>query len=174
MIDTIKGAGLNLDISRIPKSLRKLVPLVEKWGFEDPEDQDSFVEIIKKTLPSEIDAFNAAIDSAREEILRWGNELTQLDKQVDQLTEDDLNHPYWAYLAALKLRETTENRDANLAAKERLSAELRTRKYHEVEARAAELFRQKEYTEFVRILEPYIDLLSTSQLKRLEIARARR
>ena len=174
-MDLKVGAGLNIDRSRVPADLQDLIPLVARWGFERQADQDDFVAAMEEAFPQEVEEFNRGIDSDREKIRAWRRTLTEFDQHKDQRTPEGWVHPYWSFLAALKVRELTEpaNSPEMLAATQRLSADAHKFRFGNCILRAAELFREKDYRGFVELLEPYIDLLDASQKKKLEFAKSR-
>lgn len=105
--DLEKGAGLVLDRSSIPLTLHHCIPFIEKWAFESHEDQDDFVAEMERTRPLEVLEFNQIIDQNVGNIREWRITLTQLNKQVCDLTDHDMQHPYWDFLRAIKIRELT-------------------------------------------------------------------
>ena len=176
-MDLDKGAGLKLDITKIPWNLHYLVPYIEKWGFESLDDQDAFVIEMQSKRPQQIQEFNGVMDEAAPLIAEWGATLSQLEKHLSELTEVDLKHPYWSFLHVLKLRETTGyNDDDNpdvIAANERFAQEVRMQQYDNAVVKADEAFRLRDYATYVLILQPFKDLLSPVQKKKYELAMQR-
>jgi len=172
-MDLKQGAGLELDKSLIPESLHGLIPLVEKWGFGSLEDQDQFVLKMQAENPGEVSEFNRLVDGSREAIVMWRRTLTEFDQHKSAIDEKSWEHPYWSFLAVLKIREITEPGDSPeaLAARSRMSAEARSYRFVGISEQAAGLFRKKEYQEFIDILEPFEDLLSDIQKKKPEYAK---
>lgn len=171
-----KGAALNLVASLVPPSLRSLIPLVEKWGFTRPSDQDRFVELMQAHRPDEVEAFNRSIDSARSDIRTWRESLTQFDKQVQEIEEDDWKHPYWDFLACLKVRDLTgrvltpEEEDE---VRQRGVLEGRRILLGNALLKADALFSAKDYAGYVATLSPFADLLTHVQNMKLEFATRR-
>ena len=126
-MDVTRGAGLKLDRSLIPESLHPLIVTIEKWGFESQADQDEFVSQMRVERPDEVSEFNRVIDDSRDAIVKWGNSIAELDQHKSRVDESLWNHPYWSFLAALKIREITTPSDSAeaVAARLRMSAEAR-------------------------------------------------
>jgi hypothetical protein len=172
-LNTETGAGRILDREVIPSGLQEIVPLIEKWAFSCLDDQDDFIRLMSSECPDELDTFNREIDRMEPAIREWGRELGSIDPR----TEPD--HPYWAFLEALKLREASgpstdpdEIEQIN-AMKARLAVELREERYKAATEEADDAFRQGEYAKYVEILSDYEDLLSGAQQKKIAIARKR-
>ncbi len=45
------GASLKLDGDLVPESLRHLIPVVEKWGYSRPQEQDDYKEYVTLVEP---------------------------------------------------------------------------------------------------------------------------
>ena len=101
------GAAIELDHSLVPEDLAYLLPLVQKWAFSSQEDQDRFVELVRTERPDELYEFNCKIDAARERIVEWGKTLEQFTLPIQKTDEEAWNHPYWAFLTMLRVREIT-------------------------------------------------------------------
>jgi hypothetical protein len=175
-MDLAQGAGLKLDVSKIPQELHYLIPYVEKWGFGSLEDQDAFVMEMRRQRPKEVQEFNSVVDEADPLIRLWGATLSQFDKHISQLTEDDWQHPYWSFLSMLKLREITGCDDKSpdeIAADERFARELRLERYAQAITNADEAFRLGDYSAYVCILQPFEDLLTPVQKKKRDLAARR-
>jgi hypothetical protein len=175
-VDLHKGAGLKLDITKIPQNLHYLIPYVERWGFESLDDQDAFVAEMQMRSPQEIQEFNSVVDKALPLITNWGARLLELEKPLNELTEEDWKHPYWSFLNMLKLREITgyDDNDPDIAAaNRRFAQEVRTQQYEKATVNADDAFRQRDYAAYVSILSPFNDLLSPSQKQKLELAARR-
>lgn len=170
------GAGLSLDRSRIPETLHQLVPLIEKWGFEIQEEQDQFVVEMQAGQPSEVIEFNRRIDEARHAIISWGRTVPEVQVHKSEMDEESWNHPYWSFLAALKVRELTEPADSPvaLAAQQSMTAEFRRNRFSRAAEQAAILFRDQDYLQFIELLTPFDDLLTDTQRKKLDFARRMR
>jgi hypothetical protein len=106
-MDLENGASNIIDNALVPDHLAALIPLVRKWGIEGQEEQDEFVAHMQRNHPDEIIHFNQMIDLHRKEIIDWGRGLAQLKKA--QLTDAEEQHPYWKFLAAINVRDLTEN-----------------------------------------------------------------
>jgi hypothetical protein len=176
-MDIQKGAGLKLDPTKVPPELQHLIPYVERWGFESLDDQDAFVAEMQVQHPQEIEEFNTIVDKAKPLINAWGVSLAELNKPMNELSEEDWKHPYWSFLNMLKLREITGFDDQDdpgvIAANQRFAQEVRMQRYHEATVKADEAFRLQDYREYVSILSPYLDLFTISQTKKFELARRR-
>lgn len=171
-MDLEKGAGLTLDHGKIPQELHFLIPHVEKWSFDSLDDQDAFVAQMKRHRADEIAPFNRAVDDADPAIRRWQKTLP-FRKHVSEFTPEDWQHPFWAFLNVLKLRETTGYDDDDpdvIAARERFASERRIDHYREATIEADEAFRQGDYASYVSILERYEDLLTPAQKKKKSLA----
>ncbi|PQO46694.1 hypothetical protein [Blastopirellula marina] len=170
-----EGAGLSLDVTQIPESLHGLIPLVERWGFRSQTAQDDFVIAMKLQHPEQVAAFNARVDDARDAIISWGNGLKELDKPINEIAEEFWSHPYWSFLALLKIRELTEPEDSPIyeAARKETALEIRRIRFSTAVEAASSAFRDKEYRQFVDLLEPFEDMLTDVQSKKLEFARSR-
>lgn len=104
-IDLDRGADLTIEAAKVPYQLTHLIPLVNKWSFDSLDDQDVFVDRIKRDRPHEIDLLNAAFsDEVKTHIREWGVSLP-FDKHASKFTEEDWSHPYWQFLNVIKLRE---------------------------------------------------------------------
>lgn len=172
-MDLDKGAGLTLDREKIPQELQFLVPYVEKWSFAHLEDQDAFVAEMRQHRPEEIPQFNRAVDEADELIRAWAETLPFTQEHISRITPEDWQHPYWAFLHVLKLRETTGHDDGDpgvMAARERFAREVRTERYREATLKADKAFRRHDYAAFLSILEPFDDLLTPTQQKKKALA----
>jgi hypothetical protein len=168
-----KGAGIHLDSAEIPSNLHRLIPVVERWAFRKQSDQDRFVAEMRNRAPAEVREFNRLIDSSREEIVNWGESLDWLKKNPGDLTTEDLNHPYRAFLDVLRIRDLTgvdfEDPEV-IAAKERLTMEIEDDKYKSASLQADAAFRERRYQEYVRIVTPFQDRLTEAQKLKLKKA----
>ena len=174
-MDIEKGAGLTLDRGKIPPELHFFVPYVEKWSFDSLEDQDAFVAQMQRHRPEEITPLNHAADDADPLIREWGKTLP-FHKHVSEFTPEDWQHPYWAFLNVMKLREITGYDDDDpevIAGRERFAQEKRIERYREATVQADEAFRQRDYASYVSILEGFDDLLTPAQEKKLSLAKRR-
>jgi len=136
-------------------------------------DQDTFVREMQTHRPQKIQEFNSVVDEADPLIREWGATLSRLDERISQLTEDDWKHPYWSFLSILKLREITGYNDKTpdvIAADERFARELRLERYREATTKADEAFRLGNYAAVVSSLQPFEDLLSPVQKRKLDLA----
>lgn len=170
------GAGLKLDKNQIPENLQYLIPIVARWGFSSLQNQDKFIAAMKKKRPEEVIDFNETIDNARELISEWGDQASCTNKHMSQMTDEDWNHPYWAFLRTLKVSELTYDYDNDpevLAARKRLAHQIRIENFASDTSKADQAFRKSDYSAYVSILEPYEDLLSPTQQKKMLIARKR-
>jgi len=172
-MDLDTGAGVALDVMAIPDELRHLVPLIQKWGFEAQQLQDEFVCQMRDRRPDEVVAFNQQIDAWRDKIVAWGRSIPELAVVTHNIDEHAWNHPYWSFLAALKMREITdtENSEVHVAVRQRATEENRMRRCKALEDEASELFRNQRYEEVVRLLEPYESMLSPIAAKKLAFSR---
>jgi hypothetical protein len=173
-MDLEKGAGLRLDWEKIPQELHFLIPYVEKFSFDSLHAQDAFVAAMQRHRPEEIGLFNRAVDRAVQLIAEWGASLP-LDKPASEFTSEDWAHPYWAFLNVLKMREITGYADdpdpAVKAARERFNQETRLERYYEATVQADDAFRRGDYAVYVSLLEPFDDLLTPAQKKKISFAR---
>ena len=176
-MDLERGAGLKLDRELIPPDLQHMIPIVEKWSFASLDDQDAFVAQMQRHRPEEIVALNRIVDDADELIRAWEKTLPFNDKLLSEMTPEDWQHPYWAFLNVLKLREITGFDDADdpgvIAADQRFANEIRDERYREATMKADEAFRQGNYALYLSILEPFDDLLTSTQRKKKSLARNR-
>ncbi|PQO46693.1 hypothetical protein [Blastopirellula marina] len=170
-----EGAGLCLDVSQIPETLHDLIPLVERWGFEAQSAQDDFVIAMKLQHPEQVADFNARVDDARDAIMSWQNSLRELRQHKSEMDEKFWSHPYWSFLEVLNIRELTEPEDSPVdeAARQRSALEIRRIRFSTAVEAASSAFRDKEYRQFVDLLEPFEDMLTDVQSKKLEFARSR-
>ena len=168
-----RGAGRKLDREAIPDGLQEIVPLIEKWAFPCLEDQDDFIRLMSAERPDELDAFNRTIDQMEPAIREWRRELGSIDPRT---TAD---HPYWAFLEALKLREASgastdpEEIEQIKAMKAKFALELREERYKAATTEADDAFREGDFARYVQILSSFEDLLSSVQKKKIAIARKR-
>ncbi len=172
-MDLDKGAGLNLDISRIPEELHWLVPLVERWGWESLDDQDEYVSMMEKERSHEVKEFSEAMDRSSDDIRRWGASLSITQKHMTEMTESDWRHPYWSFLSAIKIREITGYNEISfeeIEMKNELSKEIRMERYQEATIKADVSFREGRYSEYIEMLFPFLDLLSSTQQKKMKLA----
>jgi hypothetical protein len=171
-MDLDKGAGLTLERETIPQELQFLVPCVEKWSFAQLEDQDAFVAEMREHRAEELLQFNRAVDAADELIRAWAKTLPFANKHLSEMTPEDWQHPYWAFLHVLKLREITGYDDDPevTAVRERFAREVRIERYREATLKADEAFRRHDYAVVVSILEPFDDLLTPTQQKKKALA----
>jgi hypothetical protein len=167
------GSGRKLDRELIPNVLQEIVPLVEKWAFSSMDDQDEFIELMSSEFPDELEAFNQEIDRISSAIREWGRDLGFIDPRTSP------DHPYFAFLDVLKLRETSgpstdpEEIEKINNMKARLAAEHRHEHYSEASKEADDAFRKGDFLKYVEILSSYEDLLSDVQQKKISIARKR-
>lgn len=170
------GADRFIDATLVPETLHPIIPLVQRWGFCSLDDQDAFIEQMRHHRPAEVQEFNSAMDRAQGVILDWGRSLP-LDKHKDEMEDQDWSHPYWVFLSALKAREATGPatiEDPGVAeAKARLAKERHTELYAEATRAADDAFRLREYSRYLEILEPFTDLLTPIQQKKIQLARSR-
>ncbi|WP_425615813.1 hypothetical protein NA78x_005744 [Anatilimnocola sp. NA78] len=106
-MDLENGASNLIDNSLVPEHLAALIPLVRKWGIEGQEEQDEFVTQMQRHRPAETVRFNRMIDLHRKDIIDWGRGLAHLKKA--QLSDAEEQHPYWKFLAAINVRDLTDN-----------------------------------------------------------------
>jgi len=178
-MDLDKGANLCLDSKLVPPELHNLIPFVAKWGIQSQEDQDLFVEKMLSERPDEVVEFNRAMDTSDRAFRQWSALLTEFDKNASEFTNDDWEHPYWAFLAACKIRELTGpstdpvQNAMNEDVVRQVHIERRRIRFCEVISEADEAFRNKEYESFVSLLTPYEDLLTSTQKKKLALAMRR-
>jgi hypothetical protein len=167
------GAGRKIDPKLIPVGLREIVPIIEKWAFSSLEDQDNFIRLMSVERPDELDAFNQTIDKVAPAVREWGSELGSIDPRTSP------DHPYFAFLEVLKLREATgpsttpEEIEQIKEMKARLAAENRQERYKAASEKADSAFRNGDFAGYVEFLSDYDDLLSITQHKKIEIARKR-
>lgn len=164
---------MKIDPIKVPLELHSLIPYVERWGFESNEDQDEFAKKMLAKRSDEVREFNSAIDKRRHLITKWGKEIPEVNKQVSDMTQEDWIHPYWSFLNTLKIREITgyEEDDAGvLSAKAKFSQEMRMEQYHKATMDADDAFRDGDYATYISILNPFEDLLSPSQKKKMTLA----
>ena len=158
--------------------MQHLIPYVERWGFESLDDQDAFVAEMKEQRPQEIEEFSTIVDKAKPLIDHWGASLVELNKAMNELTEEDWKHPYWSFLNMLKLMENTGFDDQDdpevMVANQRFAQEVRIQRYHEATLKADDTFRLQDYARYVSILSPFMDLLTNSQMKKFELAMRRK
>ncbi len=167
--DLDQGAGLDLNSDLIPSELRYLIPVVERWGFQRPHEQDAFVDRMTQARPHEVNEFNSIIDDAKDAIAEWSRSLTQLTKQMSDMSDEDWNHPYWSFLATLKVRELT----VTPVALDPNRRSLKEANWKTLRSQVAELFRVADYNAFVDVVSPYEEVLSSVELKKLKLARKR-
>ena len=169
-----QGAGQRLDATQVPESLHGLIPLVERWAFEGLEAQDFFVTEMLESKPEEVQAFNVAMDQAAEAIDEWGKRFSS--GSLSSMTDEERASPYWAFLAAQKVREITGYREDDpdvLRARERFDAEDAVSRYREATLQASEAFRVGNYASFVALLQPFESFLTPAQVLKMKIARQR-
>ena len=58
----------SLDSSRVPESLRHLVPFAEQWGIGDDVERMQFIE---RSSPPEREVLASVLESHHQEITRW-------------------------------------------------------------------------------------------------------
>jgi hypothetical protein len=58
----------SLDSSRVPESLRHLVPFAEQWGIGDDVERMQFIE---RSSPPEREALASVLEPHHQEITRW-------------------------------------------------------------------------------------------------------
>ncbi len=173
-MDLDRGAGLRLDRDQIPDELLPVVPYVEKWAFESLDDQDVFVAEMQEHRPEEVAEFSKIMDEYQEIIVGWGAGAAPA-KHKSQMTDADWQHPYYAFLDAFKVREITghwaDDDDPKVVAmREEVAREHRLEQLAQAKTEADDAFRRGEYASYVSILEPFDDLLSDVQRKKMAIA----
>ncbi len=171
-MDLDLGANRVFDESQVPQHLSHLIPVVKRWGFSKTSEQDAFVKEMIRVRPDEVLEFSVLYDRNREAILEWQNSIPW--KHISDMTGEDWHHPKWAFTALYKIRELTGPGMATAAeikAKERFHAELKTERFRAASIEADEAFRRKRYEEFISILADYEDLLSEVQIKKMALAK---
>ncbi len=121
---------------------------------------------MQRHRPEEIRLFNRAVDAADELIRAWSKTLPFASRHLSEIMPEDWQHPYWAFLHVLKLREITGHDDDDpevTAVQERFAREVRTERYREATLKADDAFRRHDYAAFASILEPFDDLLTPTQ-----------
>lgn len=173
-IDLDVGAGLTIDATDVPDDLNHLVPFVNKWSFDNLQDQDVFVTHMERYRGAEINELNVAFNhEIRGRIREWSASLP-FDKHVDEFTADDWSHPYWSFLNVLKLLETTGGYGDSPGIAEaikRHQEERHRERYGEATIRADNAFRNGNYADYIEILLEYEKLLTETQRKKMGIAR---
>lgn len=176
-MDLDRGAALDLRLDEIPPDLKPLIPIVRKWGFDRPEQQDAFVAEMMRNRPDEIRQFNDAVDAKREAIIAWSASLGQLDRGVSEWSQADWAHPIWCFLSVLKVRELTgpgsHDAEQEKAARSAFAAEKLRMAFESAVAEAEERFRLRDFAECARILARYEDMLSSAQSAKLKACRER-
>lgn len=171
------GAQIDLDESRIPESLASLVPFVRRWGFSRNADQDLFVSLMVAERPDEVEKFRRICDALHGTFHSWISSLPS--KHLDDMTEEDWSHPQWAFVSTYKVRELLplsddEKHDPALQESlERTRVEARHFRFEDARIDAREDFRSGNYAGFVSRMEPYEDLLTPTESKKLALARRR-
>lgn len=175
-----KGAERNVDESRVPGNLKSLIPLVKKWAFRSLDDQDAFVKAMKKSRRDEVEEFARAVNAASDDIQVWGESLPFIGKHLSEYTDDDLGHPFHAFISMKKCREAVgwDHRARALepevvAMRERLTQERRLDDYKQATRTADEAFRQKHYEKYVQLLSPFEELLTPTQRTKLSVAKSK-
>ncbi len=160
------GAKRQVDPNLIPEPLREVIPMVQQWAFSRPEDQDSYVILMLREQPEQVALFNSKIDQLRDAIVCWGKELGY---------SLPASHPYFCFLDVLKIRELTELPHSDLMrdARMRIAEEVREYKLKEALVIAEELFRARNYQGYICLIEPFEDLLNSTQKAKLHLARRR-
>lgn len=160
------GAKRHVDPNLTPEPLHELIPIVRQWAFSRLEDQDSYVTLMLREQPEQVAFFNSRVDQVRDAIVCWGKELGYSLPG---------SHPYFCFLDVLKVRELTESPHSDLmrAARIRVAEEVREYKLKEALATADELFRAKNYQGYIMAIEPFEELLDSTQKAKLQLARKR-
>jgi hypothetical protein len=173
-IDLEVGAGLSIDATQVPENLAHLVPIVNKWSFDNLDDQDVFVTHMERHRPGEIEQLNAAFNDETHARFRAWRLSLPFDKHRNEFTAEDWQHPYWLFLNVIKLRETTGGHDDSPAVQEMLARQseaIRRTKYTQATILADEAFRNSDYAAYFEILSEYEDLLTDTQRKKMAVAR---
>lgn len=155
-MDLDKGASLQLADELIPDHLKSIKPIAEKWGFFRQADRDLFAAQMMRKRPEEVQEFNRVMDEYAEAIRQWNLTLPELDIAFDQLSKQLQSHPFWAYLHAKKCRELTGARTIRKSAdlrEERSPTMVTGAEADKLMLEANDLFRRKEYTQFVQLIE---------------------
>jgi len=173
--DLAVGANADIDERLVPEPLLHLIPLARQWAFRKPRDQDAFVAAMKKRHPDQVEAFNLAYDLARNDLHAW--KLSLGLKHKNNMTAEDWAHPRWAFTSLYKIREITGPsqvfRAEAEAARARAALIHRRERFERTMSEADEVFRFARYAEFDALVTPFEDLLSVTQMKKLNIARAK-
>lgn len=167
----LSGAGRQLDGSRIPEKLRGVQHLVEKWGISDQADQDRFVSYMMANHRPEAFEFVEVISRLQDSIVEWGKDLSGPYRERIGELADDVTHPYWAYLDALNVSDLIDApREQDAEANERVRLEKLQLRLANVLPQAEQLFRNRDYTGFAELMQPYQELLTPAQLAKLSLA----
>ena len=170
-MNTEIGANLKIEQESVPNGLRKLVPLICKWGFSNQREQDAFLGIIRRENLDELLCFCEQIDLHRSAVLEWGESMEQ---QMGVL-EFCRNTPesYLAFLDAISVRDASgvEYHDPSVERmRKELLEEVRFDNYREASLQAEDAFKAGEYAVYIQLLNGFEDLLSKVQRRKLEKA----
>ncbi len=168
------GANLKLNTDLIPNDLLPLVPFVEQWSFDSLADQDQFALAMIKERPDDVEQFNDIVDKYNDRVHEWSSTLSFLNKHLDEMTEEDWKHPYWAFLNILKIREVTEPYDETdpeiQELRTKLAIEVRLEKFHEAVIIADAAFRNQNFRKYVDTLKQFQDLFTPVQYRKFSVA----
>lgn len=168
------GANRQIDESRVPDHLKHLIPIVNRWGFEKLDDQDTFVKKMLVERPDELQEFNILYDTHRDQLHEWACSIPK--KHKSEMTEDDWSHPHWGFVSLYKIREITGpglETEAEKLAMERHRKEVRAYRFEQASIKAHEAFRKRRFLDYIELLGDYGDLLSGIQKKKISLARKR-
>lgn len=164
------GANRSVDESLVPENLKHLLPIIQRWAFEKPWDQDLFVKKMKLHHPEQVKAFSVVYDQNRDNIVQWTQSISITP--LSEMPEDGWQHPVHAFVCLYKIRELTGSgivSEEEVAAKKQWKEDKRRQEYAKATAAADKAFRSKDYTKYVEILSPFKDLLTHTQQKKIEI-----
>lgn len=172
-VDLDRGANLAIDTSNVPSDLAPLIPLVNKWSFDNLSDQDLFVSVMESGRPDELAHLKTSFNNeVRSRIRAWAASLP-FDKPATEFMDDDWNHPYWNFLNVVKLCEAIDGNEDTPEIQEahsRFQEQLRRERYAEATNKADIAFRNSEYASYIALLSEFEDLLTDTQRKKLAIA----
>ncbi|TWU38832.1 hypothetical protein Q31b_39100 [Novipirellula aureliae] len=168
------GADRQIDRSRVPGELEEFTSLVRRLGYDAQRDQDHFARQMSDLRNEEASEIVAAGIALRAKVSVWGKSLTGGDPSQCAALADDNDHPYWAFIDALTVIDLLDTADElTPEAQARAHADALRIRFGDIAEKAEQLFRDRDYREYITAIEPFESLLSNAQQAKLRIARKR-
>lgn len=173
-MDSQLNAQRAMDLTCIPDRLRVFVPTVSRVAFKAQADQDRFASWLSKHQPKEALAIERQGETMRSLVAEWNVQLTHDTPAGMAKLADQPEHPFWAFsdaLSVIDLLDTGQTLTPEAQARSRREA-LQI-KFGDVADQAEEAFRNRDYAKFIRLIEPFEEILQKGHVAKLKIARSR-